>query len=231
MSNNNRVNTRARRLSQERRDLEEYDPSSSCSSAEGARRSALEDARDLRLERRRSEQRPNAIQLAQEEADDLDAARFAGEEAYENIDDDEALPDDERRGRGAGRTWTFLEDIYSERDFKSWVTDEKLVRGNSNNSFGYPKTIRSTIYKCSLPGCRKIFKVKESIVEGVSTQHYVVEEETSTDHDHSLDGVPPVRGLSSQQKVVIDECLLHDQRAPKQVLFLFSYYSLFVHKG
>jgi hypothetical protein len=51
MSNNNRVNTRARRLSQERRDLEEYDPSSSCSSAEGARRSALEDARDLRLEK------------------------------------------------------------------------------------------------------------------------------------------------------------------------------------
>ncbi len=66
MSNNNRVNTRARRLSQERRDLEEYDPSSSCSSAEGARRSALEDARDLRLERRPLEQRLNAFQLAQD---------------------------------------------------------------------------------------------------------------------------------------------------------------------
>jgi hypothetical protein len=81
MSNSNRVNTRARRLSQEREDLEEYDHTSSCSSAEGARRSALEDARNYRLEQRRLKQRPNAIQLAQKEADALDEARFAGEEA------------------------------------------------------------------------------------------------------------------------------------------------------
>jgi hypothetical protein len=76
MSGSNRVNTRARRLSQEREDEEEYDHTSSCSSAEGARRSAAEDARNSRLE-----QRPNAIQLAQEEADAIDAARFAGVEA------------------------------------------------------------------------------------------------------------------------------------------------------
>jgi hypothetical protein len=150
---------------------------------------------------------------------------------YENIHDDEALLDDERRGRGPGRTWTYLQEFDSEPDFRGWATDENLVRGNSNNSIGYPETIRSTIYRCSLPGCRKIFKVKEFIVEGVLTQHYVVEEETSTDHDHSLDGVPPLRGLSSQQKVVIDECLLRHQRAPKQVFFLFLYYFLFLHKG
>jgi hypothetical protein len=62
MSGSNRVNTRARRLSQKKEDEEEYDHTSSCSSAEGARRSAAEDARNSRLE-----QRPNAIQLAQED--------------------------------------------------------------------------------------------------------------------------------------------------------------------
>jgi hypothetical protein len=60
---------------------------------------------------------------------------------YENIHDDEALLDDERRGRGPGRTWTYLQEFDSEPDFRGWTTDENLVRGNSNNSIGYPETI------------------------------------------------------------------------------------------
>jgi hypothetical protein len=68
-----RVNTRARRLSQEREDSEEVDHTSCCSSAEAARRLAmdaaarrlaLDDARDSRLEDRLLERRQNAIQWA-----------------------------------------------------------------------------------------------------------------------------------------------------------------------
>jgi hypothetical protein len=76
-----RVNTRARRLSQETEDLEEVDYTSGCSSAEAARSLALEDTRDSRLEERLLERRQNAIQLVQEEADALDAARASGDEA------------------------------------------------------------------------------------------------------------------------------------------------------
>jgi hypothetical protein len=78
MSGSNRVNTRARRLSQDRDEAEEeYDHTSSSVSAEGARRTAEEDARNSRLD----QEEADAIQLAQEEADAIDAARFAAEEA------------------------------------------------------------------------------------------------------------------------------------------------------
>jgi hypothetical protein len=78
MSSNNRC-TRAR--NQERDNAEEeYDHTSSSSSANAARRTAEEDANALRLEQEDADALI-AIQVAQEEADAIDAARFAQEEA------------------------------------------------------------------------------------------------------------------------------------------------------
>jgi hypothetical protein len=85
-----RVTTRARRQSQEREDSEEIDHTSSCSSAEADRRSALQDAKDSRLEERLIERRQNAIQLGQEEADALDAAQASADEAQAAADEADA---------------------------------------------------------------------------------------------------------------------------------------------
>jgi hypothetical protein len=74
MSSNNR-STRAR--NQERYEAEEeYDHTSSSSSADAARNTAQEDANALRLEQKDADALI-VIQLAQEKADDIDAARFA----------------------------------------------------------------------------------------------------------------------------------------------------------
>jgi hypothetical protein len=49
--------------------------------------------------------------------------------------------------------------------------------------------------------------VKETIIEGELTPKYMIEEDSTIVHDHSVDGVLPLRGLSAQQKTSIDECL------------------------
>jgi hypothetical protein len=60
--------------------MEEVDHSSSYSSAEADRRSALQDAKDSRLEDRELDRRHNASQLGQEEADALNAAQASADE-------------------------------------------------------------------------------------------------------------------------------------------------------
>jgi hypothetical protein len=80
--------TRASRHSRENRDDdEEIDHSSSCSSAEGARRSALQDAKDKRSEERRLGTQINANQMSQEKADALDAAQALSDEAQAAADE------------------------------------------------------------------------------------------------------------------------------------------------
>jgi hypothetical protein len=88
---------RASRQSRDREDEEEIDLTSSCSPAEGARRSALQDAKDSRLEETRLDRRHNANQMSQEEADALDAAQASSDEAQAAADEADAAELDQKQ--------------------------------------------------------------------------------------------------------------------------------------
>jgi multidrug efflux pump subunit AcrA (membrane-fusion protein) len=110
-------NTRASRHSQENRDdEEEIGHTSSCSSAEGARRLALQDAKDQRSEERRLGRQINANQMSQEEADALDAAQASSDEAQAAADEaDQAELDQEREDAAFAKRLADEEEFTSSR--------------------------------------------------------------------------------------------------------------------
>ena len=96
---------------------------------------------------------------------------------------------------------------------KEYLKEMRLSKFRTNHNFG----VRFTYLRCSVAGCPYRCRLKENIDYGGDIPHFEFEILTASEHNHQVDIVRE-RGLTLQQKNIIDLTLERNQSEPKKVL-------------
>jgi hypothetical protein len=103
----------------------------------------------------------------------------------------------------------------ADLEVKQYLNKNKLNRGRTNHNQG----CRVTYLKCAHDACPKKLRLLHNLVENEGASTYEIEEVLDTAHNHQV-VIPRNRGLSIQQKNVVDLCVDRGQSAPKKVILL-----------
>lgn len=104
---------------------------------------------------------------------------------------------------------------------KEYLDEKQLTRSRTNHNIG----VRVTYLQCSHHGCPKKLRLLHFLVNLEARRRFEIQEVVDTDHNHNVI-IPRERGLSVQQKRIIDLCVDRGQSAPKQVYLKISKKSL-----
>lgn len=103
----------------------------------------------------------------------------------------------------------------SDLEVTQFLTDEGFAKSRTNHNVG----VRVTYLKCKVAGCPKRLRLLKNMTTNGDRLPYEIEEVVDSSHNHQA-LINRERGLSLDQKSVVDLCVERGQAAPKKVKML-----------